>query len=216
MSAGASTSESWRSERRRFSAEEFVRMVDAGVFREEDRVELVRGEILQVTPQGPEHRGLKDDLHSRLDRAYREHDVHGLDQGPLRAGPLGLPEPDLALVRGRARDYLKRHPEASEALLVIEIAKTSPPAAAHPSTGFSISKRARSTCTPSQIANALATGGSSRSARTRRSLCPTSKRSGSSRACSPESAAAFRGLARSGGSAARRRSSARIVQKLPP
>jgi Uma2 family endonuclease len=125
MSAGASTSEASRSERYRFTAAEFLRMIDAGVFRDDERIELVRGDILEVTPQGPEHRGLKDDLHARLVAGYREQNVHVLDQGPLLAGARGVPEPDLAVIRGRARDYLKRHPDASEALLVIEIAKTS-------------------------------------------------------------------------------------------
>jgi Uma2 family endonuclease len=100
-------------------------MADAGIFGEDDRVELVGGEILDVTPQGPEHRSMKDELHARLGEAYRGQDVHVLDQGPLRAGPIGVPEPDLAVVRGRARDYLDRHPEGTDAILVVEIAKTS-------------------------------------------------------------------------------------------
>jgi Uma2 family endonuclease len=100
-------------------------MVDAGIFGEDDRVELVQGEILEVTPQGPEHRTLKDELHERLADAYRGRDAHVLNQGPLRAGPEGLPEPDLAVIRGARRDYLKRHPGGADALLVVEIAKTS-------------------------------------------------------------------------------------------
>jgi Uma2 family endonuclease len=100
-------------------------MIDAGIFREEDHVELVRGEILEVTPQGPEHRTIKDDLHQRFAVAYREHDAHVLNQGPLRAGPEGFPEPDLAILRGHVRDYLRRHPEGTDALLVVEIAKSS-------------------------------------------------------------------------------------------
>ena len=100
-------------------------MVEAGIFREDDRVELVGGEVLEVTPQGPDHRVLKDELHARLAEAYGAVEVHILDQGPLRAGPIGLPEPDLAVIRGRARNYLQRHPEGSDALLVVEIATPS-------------------------------------------------------------------------------------------
>jgi Uma2 family endonuclease len=109
----------------RFSADEFLRMVDAKIFGEDDRVELVRGEILQVTPQGPEHRTIKDELHTRLARAYESRGAHVLNQGPLRAGPEGMPEPDLAVLRGGARDYLHRHPEGTDVLLVVEIAKSS-------------------------------------------------------------------------------------------
>src|SRR5262249_4087413 len=92
---------------------------------EDDHVELVGGEVLEVTPQGPDHRAIKDDLHVRLADAYRSHNAHVLNQGPLRAGRVGVPEPDLAVLRGRPRDYVDRHPEGKDALLVIEIAKSS-------------------------------------------------------------------------------------------
>lgn len=100
-------------------------MIETGILAEDDRVELVNGELLMVPPQGPEHRAIKDDLNERLVIAYADRDVHVMNQGPLVAGPMGLPEPDLAVVRGRARDYLEHHPKGGDALLVIEIAKTS-------------------------------------------------------------------------------------------
>lgn len=99
-------------------------MIEAGVFGDDDRVELVDGEILSVAPQGPEHRAIKTELRQRLESAYRELAVHVEDQGPLRAGSHGLPEPDLAVLRGRPRDYLHAHPEGANTILVIEIAKT--------------------------------------------------------------------------------------------
>ncbi len=114
-----------RPERWRLSARDMLRMVADGYFRAEDRVELINGELLTVVPHGPEHRGIKNDIRARLADAYRNHDVHILDQDPLVAGQFGLPEPDLAVVNGGARDYLDRHPNGDEALLVIEIAKTS-------------------------------------------------------------------------------------------
>lgn len=127
MIPGADSAEEPRSawERRPFRAEEMLRMIAAGIFAEDDRVELVRGEVLTVTPQGPDHGSLKDDLHGRLVLAYVGHDVHVLDQRPVVAGVHGLPEPDLAVVRGGARDYLARHPNGDELQLVIELAKTS-------------------------------------------------------------------------------------------
>ena len=112
-------------ERRRFRADEVLRMFDAGILDENDSVELVDGQLLMVPPQGPEHRALKDELHRRLVLAFLERNVHILGQGPVVAGPQGLPEPDLAVVRGPARDYIDRHPTGADLLLVIEIAKTS-------------------------------------------------------------------------------------------
>jgi Uma2 family endonuclease len=112
-------------ERHHFSTEDVLRMVDAGVLHEDDHVELVEGEVLEMTPQGPEHRSLKDELHARLADAYRGQSVHVLNQGPVLATSDSLPEPDLAVIRGRARDYLDRHPAGTDAVLVVEIAKTS-------------------------------------------------------------------------------------------
>lgn len=112
-------------ELRRFTADEYLRMIDAGVLSDGDRVELVDGEILTVAPQGPEHRSMRVELRERLEAAYRELTVHVDDQGPLRAGDRGVPEPDLAVIRGRPRDYLQAHPRGEDALLVVELAKTS-------------------------------------------------------------------------------------------
>ena len=110
---------------RRFTADEVLRMTEAGIFGEDDRIELVGGEVLEVSPQGPDHRSLKDELHAWLARAYAATRAHILNQGPLRAGTFGLPEPDLAVVSGSPRDYLDRHPAGRDTLLVIEIAKSS-------------------------------------------------------------------------------------------
>ncbi len=100
-------------------------MIDAGILTEGDRVELVEGELLTVNPQGSDHRALKDELNRRLLVAYAQSDVHVLNQGPVVAGPFGLPEPDLAVVRGAERAYLHRHPTGADLVLVIELTKTS-------------------------------------------------------------------------------------------
>ncbi len=112
-------------ERRRFGVDDVLRMIANGLFGEDERIELVQGEIFTVNPQGPDHGSLKDELHARLATAYAGRDVHILNQGPVRAGARGLPEPDLAVVRGAARRYLGQHPSGADLLLVIELAKSS-------------------------------------------------------------------------------------------
>jgi Uma2 family endonuclease len=112
-------------DRRRFTVDDVFRMTALGILAEDERIELVRGEILVVASQGPDHHALKDELNARLVLAYPGHDVHILNQGPVRAGAQGLPEPDLAVVRGSARSYLDQHPSGADLLLVIELAKSS-------------------------------------------------------------------------------------------
>lgn len=110
--------------RRRFTVEDVRRMVEAGVLHEGDRVELLDGELVEMTPQGPLHRVIKDLLAARLQDAYKGR-AYVSDQAPVDLNAYSQPEPDLAVYRGEARDYLSRHPRGDEALLVVEVAYSS-------------------------------------------------------------------------------------------
>jgi Uma2 family endonuclease len=99
-------------------------MVAAGILHPDERVELLEGELVVVTPQGPLHSSRIMALQEYLSAAYRG--VGALRvQLPLDASPDGLPEPDLAIVRGSAVDYAARHPVGSDVLLAIEVSSTS-------------------------------------------------------------------------------------------
>lgn len=110
--------------RRRFSVDDVMRMVEAGILTEDDHVELIDGELLVMTPEGPEHRTMKNDLRERLATAYGAR-FHLLDQDPIQTGDRSLPEPDLTVVRGRPRDYLERQVLAADTVLIVEVTKTS-------------------------------------------------------------------------------------------
>jgi Uma2 family endonuclease len=104
---------------RRWTREEYDRMIDAGVLTPEDRVELIEGEILTVTPQGSAHATAVTLAHDAL-RAGIGPNRHVRVQLPLALGSASEPGPDIALVDGSVRDYRDHHP--ASALLVIEIA----------------------------------------------------------------------------------------------
>ncbi len=111
-------------ERRRFTASEVLRMVELGVIGPDEHVELLEGELVVVTPQGPPHASRIMTFQELLSELYRG--VGSLRiQLPLDAAPDGLPEPDLALVRGAGSDYRTRHPSGADVILVVEIARTS-------------------------------------------------------------------------------------------
>ncbi len=109
--------------RRRFTVEEFYRMGEAGILSENERVELIEGEITMMTPIGPPHAAAVDRL-TRLwilrlgDRVIVR--VHN----PVRLSPVSEVQPDLALLRPYPDFYVKSHPEAPDVLLVIEVADT--------------------------------------------------------------------------------------------
>ena len=111
-------------QRHLFSVDEFARMGEAGVFAEEDRVELIDGEICEMTPIGPPHAVvvnlLAELLITRLaGRAYVS------IQNPVRLDRHTEPQPDLTVARRRLDVYAGRHPEAGDILLVVEVADSS-------------------------------------------------------------------------------------------
>ena len=95
-------------------------MIDAGIFGEDDRLELLEGLILPMSPQSPEHADVIQRLTNRLARMLGPaYEVR--PQLPLAAGSASEPEPDLAVVpAGRTH---REHP--GSAPLVIEVARDS-------------------------------------------------------------------------------------------
>lgn len=111
-------------ERRKLSAAEVLRMVEVGILDEDEHVELVEGVLLVMSPQGPEHSTATLEVAEHLRRAYGA-TAHVRIQHPIATDPLGLPEPDVAVVRGRPRDFSHHHPTGADAILVVEVAATS-------------------------------------------------------------------------------------------
>lgn len=96
-------------------------MTEAGVLTPEDRVELIGGEILTVTPQKSTHATAVSLANETVRRIFGP-DSHVRVQLPLAIGDDSEPEPDVAVVPGSIRDYRDTHPEC--ALLVVEVADT--------------------------------------------------------------------------------------------
>ena len=108
----------------RFTADQFHRMGEAGVFHEGDRVELIDGQIVEMTPIGPRHAGCVKELAGLLYRATGGRVVLSV-QDPLVLGTHQAPEPDVAVLERRPGGYRTRHPGPDDVLLVIEVADTS-------------------------------------------------------------------------------------------
>jgi Uma2 family endonuclease len=104
---------------RRFTIEEYYRLVEAGILEEDARVELLDGQIIPMAPIGPEHHWILD----QLTATFVEQRAGRFNVGPGRSLPIrphNVPEPDLVLYRptiGR-----RQHLTTADVLLVIEIA----------------------------------------------------------------------------------------------
>ena len=108
--------------RRRFSVEDYHRMLQAGILSEDDRVELIDGEIVEMAPTGPRHAGTVKALAHLLWRRLQGRAILSV-QDPIRLGERSEPQPDLCLLRPRHDYYRSSHPTAADVLLLIEVAE---------------------------------------------------------------------------------------------
>jgi Uma2 family endonuclease len=110
--------------RHRFTVTDFYRMAEAGIFHEDSRVELIDGEIIDMSPIGSDHaRGvdrLAETFIVTFGRAARVR-----IQNPVHLGEGNEPQPDLVVAHRREGDYATAHPTPDDILLIIEVADSS-------------------------------------------------------------------------------------------
>lgn len=112
-------------DRHRITLEEYHRMVDAGVFTEESRIELIEGELLEpVSPIGMPHSASTVRINALLVREFGERALVRC-QVPITLPNDSEPQPDFSVARYRQREYLDHHPYPEDLLLVIEVADSS-------------------------------------------------------------------------------------------
>ena len=109
---------------RRFTVDVYHRMGHAGVFHHDDRVELIDGQVVEMSPIGPRHAACVDRRTRRLSEQVGERAVLRV-QSPVVLGRHAAPQPDVALLRPPIERYADAHPEPPDILLVIEVADTS-------------------------------------------------------------------------------------------
>lgn len=105
-----------------WSRDVYDRAVEAGVFGPEDRIELIEGALVMMTPYGSRHATAIRLVNRALSGAFGEGCIVQC-QLPLAIATDSEPEPDVAVVEGEIADYRDAHPSA--ALLVVELADDS-------------------------------------------------------------------------------------------
>lgn len=109
---------------KRFTLNEYHRLAELGFLGENDRVELIRGQIVEMTAKGTAHEVCITKLLRELPKLIGDRATLRC-QSPLVLPTDSEPEPDLTIVRNRADDYLSSHPKPADTLLVIEISDSS-------------------------------------------------------------------------------------------
>jgi Uma2 family endonuclease len=107
--------------RRRFTVHDYHRMGEAGILHEDDRVELIEGEIVEMAAIGTRHFSCVNRLNRLLVMSVGDEAVISV-QNPVRLNEHTELQPDLAVIR--ARDYRESLPEPDDVLLLIEVSDT--------------------------------------------------------------------------------------------
>lgn len=110
--------------RRAFTTDEYHRMGETGILTEDDRVELIEGEIFSMTPIGTPHASTVDRLNALFSARLGSRAIVRV-QGPVVLNRHSEPQPDLMLLKPRDDFYAKRHPRPADVLLAVEVMESS-------------------------------------------------------------------------------------------
>ncbi len=109
--------------RRRWTVAEYHKMAEVGLLKEDARVELIEGDIIEMTPIGSGHGG-KVKRFIRLFSHLLGDTAIVAAQDPVVLGKRSEPQPDITILRWRDDFYESAHPGPEDTLLVVEVADT--------------------------------------------------------------------------------------------
>jgi Uma2 family endonuclease len=103
------------------TTDEYLRMAEAGAFDPDERVELIEGEIVHMSPIGPPHRSCVNQLNMLLAPRLLGRAIVQI-QSSFIASDYSMPEPDVALLRVRDSYYTRHAPRPADMYLAVEVA----------------------------------------------------------------------------------------------
>jgi Uma2 family endonuclease len=107
-----------------WTVNEYHQLIEKGVFHPEERVELIAGQIIQMSAKGTAHTAALGRTDRLLQNQLRDRAWIRI-QDPIQLNDNSEPEPDVSVVRFDPLDYSTHHPRAAEVYLIIEVADTS-------------------------------------------------------------------------------------------
>jgi Uma2 family endonuclease len=110
-------------QRHQFTVDDFAKMVEAGILAEDDRVELIDGEVRQMSPIGSVHAAIVNRLNTILSELLVRRAIVSI-QNPVILNDYTEPQPDLVVLRLKDDYYREALPGPSDVLLLIEVADT--------------------------------------------------------------------------------------------
>lgn len=101
----------------------YIQMVDFGILREDEKVELINGDIIEMTPIGSSHASVVDRITDSLTTLLAGKVIVRV-QSPVQINDLSMPEPDISVLRRTPNFYVDSHPGPGDILMLIEVAKS--------------------------------------------------------------------------------------------
>jgi Uma2 family endonuclease len=108
----------------RFTLRQYHRMIETGVLTENDRVELIEGQLVAKMTHNPPHDTAVDLTHSEIAAILPEGWRVRVQSAITITSRASEPEPDVTVVRGPARRYARVHPRPQDIALLVEVAET--------------------------------------------------------------------------------------------
>ncbi|MBD2122706.1 Uma2 family endonuclease [Trichocoleus sp. FACHB-262] len=109
--------------RRQFTVAKYHQMVEAGILTEDDRVELLEGEVIELWSISSRHAACVNRLTYLFHDRLRERAIVRV-QNPVELSDRSEPQPDLVLLQLRPNLYEAGYPQAQDILLLVEVADT--------------------------------------------------------------------------------------------
>jgi len=106
---------------RKLTVQDYHRMIEAGILTEDDRVELLDGKIVQMSPIGSQHTSTVKRINQLFSSILPDDIIIGI-QDPIILPDLSEPEPDVSVLKPSPDFYAAQHPQAEDVLLLIEVA----------------------------------------------------------------------------------------------
>ncbi|MCC5935859.1 MAG: Uma2 family endonuclease [Lunatimonas sp.] len=110
--------------KRLISVDEYHKMAEIGILKPDDRLELINGEIFEMTPIGSKHAAIVDHLAMKMNQLLSGQVIVRI-QNPLRLSVTNEPEPDISILTYRSDFYASAHPVPADVLAIIEVSNAS-------------------------------------------------------------------------------------------
>jgi len=111
--------------KREFTVDEFHHMLDCGLLSEDDRIELIDGDLIEKAPIGKRHVACVNRLTREFVHQQKDDQYIVSVQNPLKLDTNAETQPDISILRYREDDYEDHLPEPDDVLLLVEVAETS-------------------------------------------------------------------------------------------